>query len=120
MAAIAHSLFHIDYKTEPYWWEEAKPDDSLSTNPPADTELLIVGGGHGDLSAVLDLARANCFVTVVYTGSLGTAASSRNGGNISAGINLGKGIAGGQGQIKQSWVKHSSKNAWQLMITLSI
>ncbi len=97
MASVNHSLFHADHKSEPYWWEAARPDNALATDPPDRTEILVVGSGYSSLSAALDLARAGRAVTIAEAETLGWAASSRNGGCVSAGINLGKGIAGGQG-----------------------
>ena len=100
--AIDRSLFHADYKPEPYWWEAARPDTEFATDLPETTEILVVGSGYAGLSAALDLARAGRDVTVVDAMALGEAASSRSGGCVSAGINLGKGIAGGPGQLAQA------------------
>lgn len=96
--AIDRSLFHPDYKPEPYWWEAARPSADGSADLPDSTEILIVGSGYAGLAAALELARAGRDVTVVDAQALGEGASSRSGGGVSAGINIGKGIAGGPGQ----------------------
>ena len=95
---IDKALFHPDYKPEPYWWEAARPGDAYSTDLPSSTEILIVGSGYSGLSAALELARASRNVTVVDSWKFGEGASTRSGGGVSAGINLGKGISGGPGQ----------------------
>jgi glycine/D-amino acid oxidase-like deaminating enzyme len=99
---IDRSLFHPDYKPEPFWWEAARPGTQYSTDLPAETEIFIVGSGYSGLSAALELAREGRNVTVVDALAFGEGASSRSGGGVSAGVNIGKGIAGGPGQAKQS------------------
>ncbi len=95
---IDQSIFHRDYKREPYWWEAARPGTRYSTSLPATTEILIVGSGYAGLSAALDLAREGRSATVVDAMAFGEGASSRSGGGVSAGINIGKGLSGGPGQ----------------------
>lgn len=95
---IDPSLFHRDYKPEPFWWEAARPGTAHSTDLPSATEIFIVGSGYSGLSAALELARNGRSVTVVDALAFGEGASTRNGGGVSAGINLGKGISGAPGQ----------------------
>ena len=64
--------------------------------------MLIVGGGYSGLSAALELARAGRSVVVAEAELFGHGASSRNGGGVSAGVNLGKGIAGGSQQVRRA------------------
>lgn len=99
---IDPSIFHPDYKREPYWWEAARPGTQYATDLPATTETLIVGSGYAGLSAALELARAGRTATVVDAMAFGEGASSRSGGGVSAGINLGKGLAGTPGQKNRS------------------
>jgi glycine/D-amino acid oxidase-like deaminating enzyme len=96
------TIFHPDYKSEPYWWEAARPGIRFNTDLPTQTEIFIVGSGYSGLSAALELARAGRAVTVVDALAFGEAASSRSGGGVSAGINLGKGISGGPGQTAKA------------------
>lgn len=99
---IDKSLFHPDYIREPFWWEAARPGTTYSTDLPAKTEIFIVGSGYAGLSAALELAREGRTVTVVDALAFGEGASSRNGGGVSAGINLGKGISGTPGQANRA------------------
>ena len=99
---IDPSIFHPDYKRAPYWWEAARPGAQYAADLPSKTEILIVGSGYAGLSAALELAREGRSVTVVDAMAFGEGASSRNGGCVSAGINLGKGLSGTPGQQTRS------------------
>ncbi len=90
-------MFHPDYKPEPYWWEDARPGTDHASDLPDATEIFVVGSGYAGLSAALELAREGRAVTVAEALNFGEGASSRNGGAISAGVNIGKGISGGTG-----------------------
>ncbi len=96
-----HHLFHPTYKREPFWWEASRPDDEYSTCLPDNTDILIVGSGYTGLSAALELTKAGLNITVVEALAFGEGASSRSGGGVSAGVNIGKGISGGPGQSKK-------------------
>jgi len=95
---VDKAIFHPDYKREPYWWEASRPGTEHSADLPNETEVFIVGSGYAGLSAALELARNGRKVTVVDALAFGEGASTRNGGGVSAGINLGKGISGTPGQ----------------------
>ena len=99
---VDKSIFHPDYKQEPFWWEAARPGERHAASLPASTDVLIVGSGYAGLSAALELRRGGREATVVDALAFGEGASSRNGGGVSAGINLGKGIAGTPGQDGQA------------------
>lgn len=89
------AILHPDFKDQPFWWEAAAPTALDNADPPPHADVLIVGGGYSGLSAALELARAGRSVVVAEAELFGHGASSRNGGGVSAGVNLGKGIAGG-------------------------
>ncbi|WP_420549990.1 NAD(P)/FAD-dependent oxidoreductase [Curvivirga sp.] len=71
-----------NFKTTPYWWEEAPLSDinPNGKNLPTESEFVIVGGGFTGLSAALTLARAGKQVTILEAQRFGEGASSRNGG----------------------------------------
>src|SRR4029078_5823083 len=93
-----------------WWWEAWTPNNALSQDPPAKTQVVIVGAGYGGLSTALELRRnvteagglpaalelrGNGIEAVVLErGVFGIGASTRNGGMISVGTNLGKGLGG--------------------------
>lgn len=99
---IDRTIFHPDYKQEPYWWEAARPGTEYTVDLPKETEIFIIGSGYSGLSAALELAREGRDVSVVDALAFSEAASSRNGGGVSAGVNIGKGISGGPGQANRS------------------
>ena len=96
------SVIHRDFQSTPYWWEAAPPSDAGDLSPPAEADVLIVGGGYTGLNAALELARAGRSVLVCEAELFGHGASTRNGGGVSAGINLGKGMSGGPGEKSNS------------------
>ncbi|WP_086465394.1 NAD(P)/FAD-dependent oxidoreductase [Oceanibaculum nanhaiense] len=84
-------IFADSFKAEPYWWEAARPTAALASTLPGATDVAIVGGGYAGLSTALELARNGTDVTVLEAEDLGWGASSRNGGMVSGGVNVGKG-----------------------------
>jgi len=96
-------IFHRDFKSTPWWWEWWHPSNDLSQDPPRRTDVLIVGAGYGGLSTALELRRGGIDAVVLEKGDFGVGASSRNGGMVSGGVNLGKGISG----------KNRDSDAWQ-------
>ena len=60
--------------------------------------MAIVGGGYTGLSAALELARAGVAAAVIEAHDLGHGASTRNGGHVSGGINLAKGLSARAGR----------------------
>jgi glycine/D-amino acid oxidase-like deaminating enzyme len=91
---MANALFHPDFKASPYWWEAWRPNADGSADPPARADVAIVGAGYGGLATALELRRAGTSVVVMEANEFGSGASSRNGGAVSGGINLGKGLSG--------------------------
>jgi glycine/D-amino acid oxidase-like deaminating enzyme len=87
-------IFHPDFKTTPYWWEAYAPAVGERAEIPREARVAIVGGGYAGLSAALELAKHGVDAVVFEKGALGEGASSRNGGAVSGGVNIGKGFSG--------------------------
>ena len=88
------SVFHPDYKPAPYWWEAWKPTDEHPTEVPSQTRVAIVGGGYAGLSTALELNKLGVECVVLEANAPGEGASTRNGGGVSGGVNIGKSITG--------------------------
>jgi glycine/D-amino acid oxidase-like deaminating enzyme len=93
----AAALFRPDFKASPYWWEAWRPSADGSADLPARADVAVVGAGYGGLATALELRRAGTDVVVIEANEFGSGASSRNGGAVSGGINLGKGLSGRRG-----------------------
>jgi glycine/D-amino acid oxidase-like deaminating enzyme len=94
---MASAIFHPDFKPLPYWWEAWRPNADGSVDLPSRADVVVVGSGFGGLATALELRRAGTVVVVVEANEFGSGASSRNGGAVSGGINLGKGLSGRRG-----------------------
>ena len=84
-------IFHPTFKAQPWWWEAWTPNNALSVDPPAKTDVVIVGAGYGGLSTALELRRNGIDCVVLERGVFGIGASTRNGGMLSGGTNIAKG-----------------------------
>ncbi len=87
-------VFHPDYQPAPYWWDAWKPTDEQPTDVPTSTQVAIVGGGYGGLATALELNKLGIECVVLEANAPGEGASSRNGGGVSGGVNIGKSITG--------------------------
>jgi len=85
---------HPDLKPEPYWWEAYRPAAGPLVDVPRQARVAIVGGGYTGLSAALELAKRGIDAVVFERGALGEGASTRNGGAVSGGVNVGKSFGG--------------------------
>ena len=89
-----NSLFHPDYKPMPYWWEAYHPTAQDPVDLPSRVRVAIVGGGYGGLSTALEAAKHGIDCVVSGSAELGFGASTRNGGGVSGGVNIGKSFSG--------------------------
>src|SRR6476469_159431 len=78
----------------PYWWDTVP---EWTTAPPASQhpditarpwDVAIVGAGYTGLAAARQLARSGAAVIVFDRNSIGSGASSRNGGQVLAGMKI--------------------------------
>ena len=72
---MRRDIFHPDFKAQPWWWEAWTPNNALSVDPPARTDVVIVGAGYGGLSTALELRRNGIDCVVLERGVFGIGAS---------------------------------------------
>ena len=83
---MSTQVFTDDFKSTPYWWEDAPLDDTPADPLPDEVDVLVVGSGYTGLHAALQTARAGMRTLVLDSEQLGFGCSSRNGGQISTSI----------------------------------
>ena len=90
----ASGIYHPDFKAMPYWWEAYHPTAQDPIDLPASARVAIVGGGYAGLSTALEAAKHGVGCVVLEAAELGFGASTRNGGAVSGGVNIGKSFSG--------------------------
>src|SRR4029077_13761009 len=91
---IGPDIFHRDFTPTPFWWEAYRPSAGELVEVPREARVAIVGGGYAGLSTALELARHGIDAVVLEAHELGFGASTRNGGAVSGGVNVGKSFTG--------------------------
>ena len=89
---MPHPLFHPTFKAKPYWWEAFEPHALPEIDLPRDIPVAIVGGGYTGLNAALELSKHGVESIVLDAAEPGFGGSTRNGGLVSGGVNIGKRI----------------------------
>src|SRR6201981_3954510 len=92
-------IFHRDFKPIPYWWEAYTPATGDLVDVPKTARVAIVGGGYAGLSTALELAKHGIDAVVLEANELGFGASTRNGGAVSGGVNVGKSFTGRTAEV---------------------
>ncbi len=87
-------IYHSDFKASPYWWEAWTPTAADPVDLPQGVQVAIVGGGYAGLSTALELTKNGVGCVVLEANELGFGASTRNGGAVSGGVNIGKSFSG--------------------------
>ena len=90
----ANDILHEDFKPEPYWWIAYKPTAGDLVDVPRRARVAIVGGGYAGLACAIELADAGIEACVLEAAELGSGASTRSGGGVSGGVNIGKSFTG--------------------------
>lgn len=92
-------IFASEFKSAPYWWEAYRPVAGDLIDVPRQARVAIVGGGYAGLSAALELSKHGIDAVVFERGALGEGASTRNGGAVSGGVNVGKSFSGKPAEV---------------------
>ena len=87
---MSQAIFHPDFKAKPFWWEAYEPKPLPEVVLPKETAVAIVGGGYAGMSAALELSRNGVEAIVLDAAEPGFGGSTRSGGLVSAGVNVGK------------------------------
>ena len=88
---MPHSeIFAKDFKARPYWWEAHEPKPLPEAALPRETRVAIIGAGYAGLCAALELNRQKIDCIVLDANEPGFGGSTRNGGMVSGGVNVGK------------------------------
>lgn len=93
MARDLSGLFADDFKAEPFWWRAAPPADGPTADLPKEAEIVVVGSGYAGTCCALRLAEAGRNVLVLDADPIGFNASSRSGGQVTGGVNVGKSLS---------------------------
>jgi glycine/D-amino acid oxidase-like deaminating enzyme len=95
-------IFHPDFKARPYWWEHIPMGNDTPVELPARADVVIVGGGLTGLNCAIELGRGGAKAVVLEAEDMGFGASTRNGGGVSGGNSIGKGLSGAKGRSGDS------------------
>jgi glycine/D-amino acid oxidase-like deaminating enzyme len=87
---MTETIFHKDFKPRPYWWEAHEPKPLPEIDLPKAVRVAIVGAGYAGLNAALELSRQGLDCIVLDSNEPGFGGSTRNGGIVSGGVNVGK------------------------------
>ena len=87
---MSSQIFHPDFKARPFWWEAYAPEPLAPIDLPREVPVAIVGAGYAGLSAALALNQAGTDCLILDANEPGFGASTRNGGMVSGGVNVGK------------------------------
>ena len=113
------SIFHPDFKPMPYWWEAWRPTaDGAEVPVPTRTDVAIVGAGYTGLSTAIELADSGIEATVIEAHEPGFGASTRSGGGVSGGVNVGKSFSGKSidpGSERAAGMLHDAGDAFSLI-----
>jgi len=87
---MSAEIFHKDFKAEPFWCEAHRPSALPEIALPRELRVVIIGAGYAGLSAALELTALGLDCLIFDANEPGFGASTRNGGMVSGGVNVGK------------------------------
>ncbi len=86
------SIFHASFQARPFWWEAYQPVALPEITLPANVDVVVIGAGYAGLNAALEITKAGRSCIVLDANEPGYGGSTRNGGQVSGGVNVGKRI----------------------------
>lgn len=86
----SQDILASDFTDRPYWWGDWEPYDASPVGVPQEIEVAVIGAGYAGLSCALELASNAKSVVVLEAEVPGVGASTRNGGQVTGGVNVGK------------------------------
>jgi glycine/D-amino acid oxidase-like deaminating enzyme len=105
-------MLHREFVPIPYWWEAYRPKAGDLSDVPGSARVAIVGGGYAGLSTALELAKHGIDSVVLEANELGSGASTRNGGAVSGGVNVGKSFSGKSTDVEPVRVERMLSDAF--------
>jgi glycine/D-amino acid oxidase-like deaminating enzyme len=115
---MASDILHKDFKAQPYWWEAYRPVTGDLVDVPKTARVAIVGGGYAGLSCAIELAEAGIEPCVFEAAELGSGASTRSGGGVSGGVNIGKSFTGKVTQLEPDVLKNILASGYDAFSTI--
>ena len=115
-----NALFTDDFKEQPFWWDSWDPRAAIAQEPPIpnESDVVVIGAGYTGISCALELAAQGVSVTVVDEQAPGMGASTRNGGQVTGGVNVGRVPSGAAGsplwQQRQAVLLSEAAEAYRL------
>ncbi len=83
-------IYHRDFQLKPWWWEAYNPNAMELADVPRNADVAVIGAGYAGLACALELARHGRSCVVFDAEQPGFGGSTRNGGMVSGGRNVGK------------------------------
>lgn len=104
------------FKTTPYWWEAAPPEDASSQPLPDAVDVAIVGSGYTGLCSALELAEGGVSCVVLEAGPLGAGASTRSGAMVTGGQKfVVSGAVRGVDPVRQARILEDAGNSLRMI-----
>ena len=85
-STASRHLFTDDYKNAPYWQEDSEELNIPDYELPKHADVVIIGSGYTGLHTALQTIAAGRSTVLIDSGEIGHGCSTRNGGQISPGI----------------------------------
>lgn len=111
------SIYASDFKEKPFWWEAYAPEKLDLVDVPVEADVAIVGSGYAGMCCALELAKNNIQAVVFDAEQPGFGGSTRSGGLISGGGNVGRRYTTGSPEEleRNKALKHEATDSFDLI-----